>query len=120
MGSNNIQPKQIPDILKPMLESLHKDLGYSLNQILVNKFSGGEACLPSHSDDERDINPSSNIFTVSLGDSANVLFSCFGNEEKELTVKHCSLYSMTKESQNVFKHGILDIALLSGVCTGNI
>ena len=107
MGSNNIQPKQIPDILKPMLESLHKDLGYSLNQILVNKFSGGEACLPSHSDDERDINPSSNIFTVSLGDSANVLFSCFGNEEKELTVKHCSLYSMTKESQNVFKHGIL-------------
>ena len=39
MGSNNIQPKQIPDILKPMLESLHKDLGYSLNQILVNKFS---------------------------------------------------------------------------------
>ena len=28
-------------------------------------------------------------------------------KKKELTVKHRSLYSMTKESQNVFKHGIL-------------
>ena len=55
MGSKNIQPKPISDILKPMLESLHKDLGYSLNQILVNKLSGREACLPSHSDDERNI-----------------------------------------------------------------
>ena len=108
VGCNNIRPKPIPDILKPMLESLHKNLEYSLDQVLVNKFSGREACLPSHSDDERDINPSSNIFTVSLGDSANVLFSCFGNEEKtELAVKHRSLYFMTKESQNVFKHGIL-------------
>ena len=86
MGSNHVQPKPIPDILKHMLETLHKNLGYSLNQILVIKFSGGEACLLGRSDDVCDINSSSNIFTVSLGESANVLFSCFSNEEKRT---HC-------------------------------
>lgn len=108
MGSRSLDPKPIPDILKPLLDSINEDSGHMLNQILVNKYTGKDASLPSHSDDERDINPSSSIFTVSIGDPAKVTFCPIGNGEKmELTVAHRSLYAMTRDSQNVFKHEIL-------------
>ena len=108
MGSRSLHPKPIPNVLKPLMDSLNKDLNYSLNQILVNKYTGEDACLPSHSDDERDINPSSNIFTVSIGDSATVSFcSIADGEKKDLNVAHRSLYAMSRDSQNVFRHGIL-------------
>ena len=108
MGSRSLNPKPIPDVLKPLLDSLNGDLDYSLNQILVNKYTGKDACLPSHSDDEKDINPSSSIFTVSIGDSANVSFcSKVDGEKKDITVTHRSLYAMSRGSQNVFRHEIL-------------
>ena len=108
MGSRSLDPKPIPDILKPLLDSLNEGLGYTMNQILVNRYTGKDACLPSHSDDEKDINPSSSIFTVSIGDQTNVSFcSTVDDEKKDLTVTHRSLYAMTRDSQNVFRHEIL-------------
>ena len=68
-------PKPIPTALKSLLDSLNTNLDYKLNQVLVNRYAGPDASLPSHSDDENDINPTSSIFTVSIGNSATVTFT---------------------------------------------
>ena len=65
MGSKK-NPKLIPTAFKSSLDSLNTDLDYKLNQVLVNRYTGPDASLPSHSDDENDINSISSIFTVSL------------------------------------------------------
>ena len=94
-------PKPIPTAFKSFLDSLNTNLDYNLNQVLVNRYTGPDASLPSHSDDENDINPSSSIFKVSIGNSATVTFTNIkSGEESELIVEDRSLYRMTKDSQN--------------------
>ena len=61
-------------------------------------------------DDENDINPISCIFTVSIGNSAAVTFTNIkSGEESELIVEDRSLYRMSRDSQNEFKHQIRQI-----------
>ena len=106
MGSKK-NPKLIPTAFKSLLDSLNTNLDYKLNQVLLNRYTGPDASLPSHSDDENDINPTSSIFTVSIGNSATVTFTNIkSGEESELIVEDRSLYRMTKDSQNEFKHQI--------------
>ena len=66
MGSKGHSTKSIPDVFQPLLGQLSKNIEYKLNQILVNKYSGADAPLPKHSDNEYDINPDSAMFTVSI------------------------------------------------------
>ena len=107
MGAKSQGTKPIPDILKPLLKKVNGNLEYELNQILVNKYTGPEAMLPRHSDDEYDINPMSDIFTLSIGDTATVVFESKNTSEKtELPVESRSLYSMTRSSQNFYSHQI--------------
>ena len=82
-------------------------LQYDLNQVLVNKYENS-ATLPPHSDDEGSIKPDSAIFTVSLGSSGKIEFSHMSSGDKqELAVEPNSLYSMTRQSQNFYKHHVL-------------
>ena len=75
MGSKCHSTKSVPEILQPLISKISENIGYKLNQILVNKYSGPDALLPKHSDNEYDINPDSEIFTVSIGDTATVKFT---------------------------------------------
>ena len=107
MGSKN-NPRPVPAVIKPLLDNLNSSLDYELDQVLVNKYIGPESSLPSHSDNEYDINPSSSIFTVSLGDSATVKFANISTgEESDLIAENRSLYTMTRDSQNDYRHQIL-------------
>lgn len=107
MGSKNNGTKPVPEVLQPLLTQLNEDIGFQLNQILINKYTGPEALLPKHSDNEYDINPDSDIFTVSLGDTTTVKFTSNTTSEIiNLPVEHRSLYSMKRSSQNYFKHQI--------------
>ena len=107
MGSKSQGTKPIPEVFKPLLDKLNGDLGYELNQVLVNRYSGPDALLPKHSDNEYDINPESDIFTLSIGDSATVKFSStFTSDKSELPVENRSLYSMKRSSQNFYTHQI--------------
>ena len=107
MGSKSSGTKPVPDVFQPLLEQLNENIGYKLNQILVNKYTGPDAPLPKHSDNEYDINPDSEIYTVSIGDTATVKFtSKMPSENLELPVENRSLYSMSRSSQNSFKHHI--------------
>ena len=107
MGSKSHSTKSVPEILQPLISKISENIGYKLNQILVNKYSGPDALLPKHSDNEYDINPDSKIFTVSIGDTATVKFtSKYSTENCELSVEGRSMYSMKRSSQNFHKHHI--------------
>ena len=107
MGSKSHSTKSVPEILQPLISKISENIGYKLNQILVNKYSGPDALLPKHSDNEYDINPDSEIFTVSIGDTATVKFtSKYSTENCELSVEGRSMYSMKRFSQNFHKHHI--------------
>ena len=65
--------------------------------------------IPRHSDSELSIDPHSNIYCVSLGETAHIKFEQKSNnasDEKMLSVTHRSMYSMSKNSQNYFSHKI--------------
>ena len=104
------QPKPIPGCIKSLMDRLNqtKTLGsYELNACLVNKYEGPESKLSEHSDNEYSINPSSDIFTISLGDVRKVIFrDIFSHEEVEHCPQANSLYVMSRDSQNFYQHRI--------------
>ena len=109
MGSKSHSTKSVPEVFQPLLGKISECIGYKLNQILVNKYSGPDALLPKHSDNEYDnnINPDSEIFSVSIGDTATVQFTSTNSTENcELSVEGRSLYSMKRSSLNYHKHHI--------------
>ena len=118
MGSKS-QPKPLPDCLKNLMDKLNqtKTSGkYELNQCLVNRYDGPDATLPEHSDDEYAINPSSDIFTISIGAARTMVFrDIISGVEVEHTPQPDSLYVMSRDSQNFYKHRIDSESSTSGV-----
>ena len=110
MGSRK-EPKPIPPIIQTLLDDLNSNLNsnHKLNQVLVNKYTGANASLPRHSDNEWDIHPQSSIHTISIGAPAKIMFTKSGNDDHptELVVNHRSLYVMSRASQDAYKHQIL-------------
>ena len=110
VGSPKSNNKEIPPQLQALIEkieSLEQHTGSELNQIVVNKYTGDDAYLPDHSDDEASIKPESDIFTVTIGAPRTVKFSdrCCGHSE-ELTPENNSLYVMSQNSQFYWSHRI--------------
>ena len=107
---HKIQPKPLPDCIKKLMDTLNKTKTagkYELNSCLVNRYEGPESSLPLHADDEYSINPESDIFTVSIGESRGISFTdIFSGEESEHIANPGSLYIMSRDSQNYFKHEI--------------
>ena len=66
MGSKSHSTKSDPEILQPLISKISENIGYKLNQILVNKYSGPDVLLPKLSDNEYDINPDSEILLFQL------------------------------------------------------
>ena len=127
-SSSNVPP--IPDVLKPLLErintlqsdtyrSLYPDQPYltppEINSCLINKYEGTESYLPRHSDREMSIHPESSIFTISVGQTCDVKFTerKTGTESTHSCADR-SLYIMSRRSQEVFDHEIVQGSLHEG------
>ena len=105
--------EDIPQQLKPVVEKIAKDLELKNvpNSILINHYpSSANSSLPFHSDDEDTILADSKIVTLTLGTAKTITFkplhSSNEGEMLDLTPAPNSIYSMTRSSQNWFKHGI--------------
>ena len=110
VGSPISNIKEIPSQFQALIEKIQSQDQYTdsgLNQIVVNKYTGEEAYLPEHSDDEATIKPESKIFTVTVGAPRTIIFGdkCSGKTE-ELTPENNSLYVMSQESQFYWSHKI--------------
>ena len=98
-------------ILSTVVDKLNNqfnlDGDLKINSCVVNRFSGADSKLNEHLDDEMNIHPESSIFTISLGDARTVTFRELSSGAKyEHTPSNGSLYSMTRKSQNYFKHEV--------------
>ena len=110
VGAPKSNTKDIPAPLQALIEhvqSLEQYQSSELNQIVINKYTGDDAFLPDHSDDEASIKPESHIFTATIGSPRTVKFhdKCSGHTE-ELTPESNSLYVMSQESQFYWSHRI--------------
>ena len=79
----------------------------TINACLINRYEGPDDFIPEHQDDEDSIHPESSIFTLSLGAPCTVTFkeNATGNESG-LDCPTRSIYSMSRKSQDFFKHRI--------------
>ena len=115
---NNSKPKPLPPCIKNVMDKLNEEFTggkYTLNSCLVNKFQGPEASLPPHSDDEYDIDPDSDIFTITIGDTMDIEFrDIIQGEEIKHTPQPNSLYIMSRNSQNFYQHRIDSDASFTG------
>ena len=72
---NNID---IPTPLMAVIDHIHESCStgrtYQLNSVTTTKYTGSGTRYPESSDNDPNINPDSNIFTISLGDSCPVTF----------------------------------------------
>ena len=76
---------------------------------LVNKYPNGYSSLAMHQDNESCIVPGSKIYTVSFGAPRTLrLFNTSGPlQEQRHKLEHGSVHVMTRESQSLWKHGIV-------------
>ena len=112
-GSSSSNTDQaIPPMIENLIDRINNqfctDDTPQINSCLVNRYDGSESYLPKHSDNEATIHPDSQIITLSLGSECTVKFSdrSAGNTVLEHTAKPCSIYSMTRKSQEFFEHRI--------------
>ena len=109
-GSKAAKFNEFPVPIKALVNKLNAQFYNSkeiINSCLVNRYAGDKACLPEHSDNESSIDPESNIYCVSIGADAAIIFRDIINGTE--TVQGCengSLYRMTCDSQNFFTHRI--------------
>jgi alkylated DNA repair dioxygenase AlkB len=100
--------KNIPEPLTELVSLIQAKFPESvINQCLVNRYLDEKSELPKHSDNEASLMFDSNIFTISLGSTCDVLFSKIeGSETKTVSATGKSLYVMSKQSQSVWQHQI--------------
>lgn len=108
---SNVQPSELPDIVQTLIDHVNEKFELSdnkkLNSCLVNKFDGPNSYLSEHSDDEPDIHPESSIFTISLGSPRMIKFREISTGAIiEHTATNGSMYTMTRASQEYYKHQI--------------
>ena len=74
---------------------------------LINRYSGPHSFLPEHSDDETSLDPTSSVYTFSLGSSSTVKFRGLHSDivHDHLATSN-SLYVMSKHSQSFWSHRI--------------
>ena len=110
-GSREESVVEFPPLVKRILDKLNDDVVPAeippLNSCLVTKYTGPNAFIPEHSDNERAIHPDSSICTVSVGCESTVKFrDVFRGTVQDQIVEPGSLYVMTRASQDLFKHSI--------------
>ena len=83
--------------------------GLFINSVLVHSYPSFQAGIPFHSDNEPGICPISFIITLSLGATRYLCFRGIGQAAScaRCIMRHGDIIIMTRSSQNIFEHGIL-------------
>jgi hypothetical protein len=76
------------------------------NSILITKYESGSDYLPPHSDNESSIEKDSVIACISMGGIRDIYFESNTGANLSVELPHGSVYCMTRQSQDVFRHGI--------------
>ena len=109
-GSRN-DSVPMPPIVTTLMDRLNEQYVSEgkpkLNSCLINRYEGPGSYISEHSDNERSIERDSNIFTVSIGQSRTINFrNLVSGDTPSLQVDSGSMYSMTRISQEFYKHRV--------------
>ena len=114
-GNHAAKPKFDGPIFTDLMNTIadfsnHNDIDFKLfNSCLITKYDTPKSSLPPHSDDEECIVPESDILTVSLGRTRDILFRRRPPgkyHEETLTVSHGDCYLMSRASQDYYDHSV--------------
>ena len=104
------EARKIPELIQNVIKEVNTKYAGSdkVNSCLVTKYINGSSYCPLHSDDERSICPTSDIFTLSLGETRNIDYTNIANSEckESLVLTNNSLLISSRKSQNYWKHEI--------------
>ena len=111
---------EIPDVLSSLLNKINEkfcpDGNPKVNSILINRYKDDGGYLPEHSDNEASIHPESHIITLSIGAECDVTF--IDKDRSKVLPHKCkprSVYSMSRRSQEHFRHSIEEGSITGGV-----
>ena len=110
-GKISHSPKSMPKEIQDVVDIIHTKFPKSMriNSCLINIYDNGTQHIPRHSDDEPDIAPESDIFTLSLGATRSLVFSSLNDsdaENIEIRLEDNSLLSFSRSSQVDWAHSI--------------
>ena len=103
------EPAPHPDSIKKVINKITNAYpGAVIKSCLVSKYLDGTKFCPEHSDDEKSLDPTSSIFTLSIGDDRPMEFTQIGNKGNKKTVllHNNSLLVSSRKSQAYWKHAI--------------
>ena len=101
--------KEPPESIKKIMDMINtKYPDKTINSCLVSKYNDDVDFCPPHSDDEDQISPESNIYTVSVGATRNMAFHPIhsAGNETELSLTAGSLVIFNRQSQETWRHSI--------------
>ena len=92
-----------------LLTAVNKELKTKFNSMLINKYKNVHSNLAPHKDDEKCLDPTAPIASLSFGSSRRLQIYVDpeqSNPAKEVTLEHGSLFTMMPGFQDVYRHGI--------------
>ena len=99
-----------PEIIGDIISTINQRYpDKRVNSCLVTRYVDGNEHCPPHHDNEDDIAPDSNIYTLSLGAERHMMFQKPADpdySETKLLLPHGSLLVFSRLSQCVYKHSI--------------
>ena len=107
------EPRDYPECdlfttIQDKMTKIDPDFSYDKYTCLVTHYPDGKAFIPTHSDDETQIQNDSTIFSISVGASRTLrLTNTLTLDKHDFAVPHGSVYSMSSQSQSNWRHEIL-------------
>ena len=94
----------VPEVLEPFMAKF----GDAYNAVFVNWYQDGKQYISAHADDENDLEPGSDIASISLGDTRTFRIRDKKNKKIVLDVdlKHGDLFIMGGDFQKEFTHEV--------------
>ena len=91
------------------LQSIDSTITKENYTCLVTWYPDGNSVVPLHSDNEKCIEPGSQIYTISVGATRTLKFSNMEGplQEQMHALHHGSIHAMSSDSQAVWRHSIL-------------
>ena len=111
----------MPNAIHQVIEKIHEQFPSEakINSCLITKYTDGSSICPPHSDNEPFINPSSDIFTLSMGAERTMKFDSITNHtckvDDSILLKDNDLLVFSRVSQDFYHHSIVSDESATGV-----
>ena len=111
----------MPNAIHQVIEKIHEQFPSEakINSCLITKYTDGSSICPPHSDNEPFINPSSDIFTLSMGAERTMKFDSVTKHtckvDDSILLKDNDLLVFSRVSQDFYHHSIVSDESATGV-----